>query len=286
MTLDIDSEIFKPLCEDSPKGLGKTKLGRALHSCYSRMWSVQLTETSDGTSWYDKPYGTGSTAYSGGGYSGIEACQHWGHYWPKGSKDCVDCGEVNPDYPAAGPPHTYPAGYPKSTPGTDPSYLGSQAKGSEYLNGGKPLAAISNEEYAAHQLDGVGGGKEDTATPAFLDGPAEWENGYAHGSYDANEAGNDALTEAEVAEHSGPWQEGYNTAFDDAEWDAQHSMTAGKPDAATAALPIVSAQPKITTVELPEFDDAEELYATALEEAIERDNMLTDAEWEAAAKAE
>lgn len=109
MVLEIDSEKFKPLAEDSRYAL-PGKLGRDLHSQYNTMWSTHL-KYGDGTSSYDKPWS--------GSQAGITACRKWGHWWPPNAKVCKDCGEPNPSWPKAGPTGVKPAAgaVPKPAPG-------------------------------------------------------------------------------------------------------------------------------------------------------------------------
>ena len=97
MVLEIDSEKFKPLAEDSKYAL-PGKLGRDLHSQYNAMWSTHL-KYGDGTSSYDHKSWSGSGAQE----TGIALCRRWGHWWPVNAKVCRDCGEPNPSYPEQGP---------------------------------------------------------------------------------------------------------------------------------------------------------------------------------------
>jgi hypothetical protein len=98
VVLNIDYGNFKSATESPEHGLKDPKLRHNLHSAYTRVWN-DLLNAGDGTSAYD---------FKSSSWTGIEACRHWGHFWPKGRQTCSDCGEPNPSYPERGPANVYP----------------------------------------------------------------------------------------------------------------------------------------------------------------------------------
>jgi len=85
-------ERFK-LTTEGKRGLSNRKLGRQLHSTYTRVWR-DLLALSDGTSSYDIPP---APKFSAATYRPQPAlCKTEGHWYPDKSRPgvCVDCGHV------------------------------------------------------------------------------------------------------------------------------------------------------------------------------------------------
>ena len=79
---------FKNATMDPKFGLRTAKLRNSLHNAYTKIWGA-LLDAGDGRSAYDLKWKTGKHAAG-------SICQRLGHYDPKHTGTCQDCGEKIP----------------------------------------------------------------------------------------------------------------------------------------------------------------------------------------------